>query len=293
MQSLSYVKYPLWTAWQFVVAPGRAVRNTGIVLAAFYRTVVIGRRALQVLKRHAGGTDGGADRSWSDATRGRYIWRVAHKFWARWILDVGRVRMTIVGYDRVDWRQPCVVVANHQSTIDILALIAILQDGRFVAKREVLRYPVLGAAARFGAQIVIDRADHVQAMAAIRAGMRQWPRCHIVFFPEGTRTRTGQLGPFRRGAFAVARETGLAIVPVAISGTFAALAKGSLLRLGRRPAIRVEFGAPIDGGAATPQDVPQLAAFVRERIAGMLAHPAPAVSPPALDARTSSSAPCA
>ena len=281
MQSLSYLKYPFWTAWQFVVAPCRALRNTGVVLVAFHRTVVIGRRALRVLKRHTGGTPGGAGRSWSDATRGRYIWRVAHKFWARWILDVGGVGMTIVGYERVDWRQPCVVVANHQSTIDILALIAILPDGRFVAKREILHYPVLGAAARYGAQIVIDRSDHVQAMAAIRAGMRQWPRCHIVFFPEGTRTRTGQLGAFRRGAFAAARETGLAIVPVAISGTFAALAKGSLLRLSRRPAIRIEFGAPIHGGAAMPQDVPQLAVYVRERIAAMLAAAAAAPRPAA------------
>jgi len=268
----SYLKYPLWTLWQFVVAPRHALRNTLIVLAAFQRTLVLGGRAVRVLRSHCAG-DGSrhAKRAWSDAARGRYIWRVAHLFWARWILRFAGVQLTTVGYNRIDWREPYVVVANHQSTVDILALISIMENGRFVAKREVLHYPVLGGAARYGGQIVIDRSDHIQSMAAIRAGMRCWPRCHIIFFPEGTRTRTGELGSFRLGAFAVAQEMQLAIVPVAISGAFEALRKGSLLRLRRHPAIRVEFGDPIPVGSFTKDEIPRLAAVVRERIAGMLA----------------------
>jgi 1-acyl-sn-glycerol-3-phosphate acyltransferase len=243
-----------------------------IVLAAFQRTVAIGWRAIRVLKSHYGA--GGSTSSkhvWSEAGRGRYIWRVAHLFWAEWILDYAGVQLTTVGHDRIDWSQPSVVVTNHQSTVDVLALVAIIENGRFVAKREVLHYPILGALARYGGQIVIDRSDHVQSMAAIRAGMSQWPRCHIIFFPEGTRTRTGELGPFRLGAFAIARELNLRIVPVAISGAFEALRKGSLLRLRRHPAIRVEFGAPIPVNSVTKEEVPGLAACTRERIAGMLA----------------------
>jgi len=268
----SYLKHPIWTVWQFVVAPRHALRNTVIVLAAFHRTLVLGRRAVRVLRSHyPGGGGRHPQRPWSDAGRGRYIWRVAHVFWARWILRFAGVGLTTVGYERIDWRQPYVIVANHQSTVDILALVAIMDNGRFVAKREVLHYPVLSGAARYGGQIVIDRGDHVQSMAAIRAGMRQWPSCHIIFFPEGTRTRTGELGPFRLGAFAVAQEMRLAIVPVAISGAFEALRKGSLLRLRRHPQIRVEFGDPIPVGAATKDEIPRLAAVVRERITGMLA----------------------
>ena len=269
MHTLSYLKYPIWTTWQFVTAPYQALRNTWIVLAGFLRTVVLGRRGLRVLKRRSHGTN-----RWSEAIRGRYIWRVAHKFWARWILDFAGVEMTIVGYHRIDWNRPYVIVANHQSTIDVLALIAIIENGRFVAKREVLRYPILGVIARYGGQIVIDRSDHVQSMAAIRSGMSSWPRCHIIFFAEGTRTRTGELGKFRRGAFAIAREMRLPIVPVAISGTFEALPKGSLLRLSRRPAVRIEFGEPIPVGAVLKENVPQLAEFVRNQIATMLLHKA-------------------
>jgi 1-acyl-sn-glycerol-3-phosphate acyltransferase len=246
-----------------------------IVVAAFQRTVVIGWRAIGVLKSHYGaGASQHPKRVWSEAVRGRYIWRVAHRFWAKWILNFAGVTLTSVGYDRIDWRLPYVVVANHQSTVDVLALVSIMENGRFVAKREVLHYPFIGGAARYGGQIVIDRSDHVQAMATIRAGMRSWPHCHIVFFAEGTRTRTGKLGPFRLGAFAVAREMRLAIVPVAISGAFEALRKGSLLRLRRHPALRVEFGEPIAGEGASSDEVTRLAALARERIDGMLARQA-------------------
>ncbi|MFN8628179.1 MAG: lysophospholipid acyltransferase family protein [Candidatus Binatia bacterium] len=268
----TYLKYPIWTLRQLIVAPRQALRNTVIVLAAFLRTLLVGRRAVRVLQAHyAGGGCRHPRHAWSEAARGRYIWRVAHRFWARWILQFAGAKLSTVGYEHLDWRQPYVVVANHQSTVDILALVAIMDNGRFVAKKEVLHYPVLGGAARYGGQIVIDRGDHVQSMAAIRAGMSQWPRCHIIFFPEGTRTRSGELGSFRFGAFAVAQEMRLAIVPVAISGAFQALRKGSLLRLRRHPEIRVEFGAPISAGAATKEEIPRLAAAVRARIADMLA----------------------
>ena len=270
---LSYLKYPIWTAWQFVIAPRQALRNAIIVLAAFQRTVVIGGRAIRVMKSHyANGGRVPSKRAWSEAGRGRYIWRVAHRFWAKWILKFAGVELTAAGYDRIDWSRPYVVVANHQSTADVLALVAIMENGRLVVKREVLHYPVLGGTARYGGQIVIDRSDHVQSMAAIRAGMSRWPHCHIIFFSEGTRTRTGELGPFRHGAFAIAQEMRLAIVPVAISGAFEALRKGSLLRLRRHPVIRVEFAEPIPVSVVMEKDIPQLAVFTRDRIASMVAH---------------------
>ena len=266
---LEYLKYPLWTLWRFVADFPLAARNTRITLAAFWRTVYIGSRAIPVLRKHAG--------RWSERTRGRYIWRVAQTFWARWIVERMGVRVTVAGRNAVDWSHPHIVVANHQSTLDVLLLVSHVASGRFVAKQEVLRYPVVGAAVRHGGQIVIDRADHAQAMAAIRRGLRVWPDSNLVFFAEGTRTRTGKLQPFKKGAFSVAREMALPILPVAISGTYDALPKGSLLRLRRRPAVRIAFGAEIP----PDQDVLALTARTREAIGRMIT----AAAPPPVEAR--------
>ncbi|MCP5070050.1 MAG: 1-acyl-sn-glycerol-3-phosphate acyltransferase, partial [bacterium] len=158
--------------------------------------------------------------------------------------------------------------ANHQSTLDILVVIPLIDSGRFVAKRQILPYPVIGSAARYGGQIVIDRSDHRQSMRAIRHGIEVWPDSNLIFFAEGTRSRTGRLGEFKRGAFAIAVETGLPILPVAITGAFEALPKGSLLRLRRRPQVHIEFGEEIPPAG----DAPDLAQRTRGVIASMIAH---------------------
>jgi len=103
-------------------------------------------------------------------------------------------------------------------------------------------------------------------MHAIRAGIHAWPSCNLIFFAEGTRTRDGRLKPFKKGAFAIAKEMRLPIVPVAITGTFAALPKGSLLRLRRRPRFRVEFGHEIPATG----EVPDLSNRTREVILEMI-----------------------
>jgi 1-acyl-sn-glycerol-3-phosphate acyltransferase len=238
------VKYPVWTAWRFLVNFPLAVRNTHIILSVFARTVVVGASAGKVLRRKR--------QSWSDKTRGRYIWTVAKHFWARWVLDRIEARMEVVGADRIDWTKPHVVVSNHQSTLDIFPLIAYIPSGRFVCKKEILAFPFVGPACRDGGQIVIDRADHEQSMRAIRSGMHAWPSCNLIFFAEGTRTLDGRLKPFKKGAFAIAKEMKLPIVPVAITGTYDALPKGSLLRLRRRPRFRVEFGHEIPSSGEVP-----------------------------------------
>ena len=272
MHALSYLKYPLWTLWQFVVAPYQSLRNTRAVLEAFWLTAIIGRRAILVLKRHSFEcTASWFPPRWKHSTRGRYIWRIGH-LWARAILARTGLRWSVMGYERVDWSRAHIVVANHQSTLDALLVLALVKDGlgRYVCKKEALHFPYVGAAIRLGAQIVIDRKNHKQAMRAIREGMSLWSHCDLVFFPEGTRSRSGALNEFRRGAFAIAIETGLPILPVAISGTFEALPKGSLLRLSRQAAVSVEFGKTLEVRGLTSADVPLLADKTRDRIAQML-----------------------
>ncbi len=273
---LAYAKYPLWTAWRFFVSPLEALRNTNIIFQAFRRTLLIGGRAVRILESHyhVHCTER-PGQPWSERTRGRYIWRVAQKFWASWILEKACFEIEVLGRERIDWSRSYIVVANHQSTLDPLILVALNPNGVVVCKKEVLSYPVIGHAVRLGGQIVIDRSDHDQAMSAIRRGVNGWKKSHkrfnLIFFAEGTRTRTGELGEFKRGAFSIARELGLPILPVAISGAYGALPKGSLLGLKKRSRICVSYGRIIETHGLSRNDVPRLASIARFIISEMLA----------------------
>jgi len=184
-------------------------------------------------------------RRWSDKTRGRYIWRVARRYWAQPIINLSRTRVEVIGREYLDDVGACVIAANHESAFDIPLAVGIIENGRFVVKREIERLPVFGKAAFHGGQIIVDRKDNAQAVAAIKAGMKKWPHSRLVFFVEGTRTRTGEMGPFKKGAFRTALDAGLPIVPMAITNAFRVLPPNSILRV--TPAVRVivEFGRPI------------------------------------------------
>jgi len=244
MSVLAYIKYPVWTMREYIVSPRRALRNTRLALAIFWRTFYLGVfcGVIRTLKSHVGGQRA---QKWSERTRGRYIWRVAQRFWARWSLEKLGVHLSHSGLEHVDWSRPHILVSNHQSSLDILFMVALVPNGRFVAKKEVLFFPVIGDAVCFGGQIVVDRGNHEQAMQAVRTGMETWPDSNLIFFAESTRTRDGKLQPFKRGAFVMARDTGIPILPVAIIGAFEALPKGSLLRFATSPRIHVAFGSEI------------------------------------------------
>ncbi len=266
MSVVGYLKFPLWTLWRYLTDFRLALRNTRLVLTAFQRTIYLGYRAIPVLKHN--------ETRWSERGRGRYIWKIAQKYWARWILERIEAGVDVEGLDRVDWSRPHIVVSNHQSTLDILLIVATVPFGRFVAKKEILAYPAVGGAARHGGQIIIDRKAHEQAMAAIRTGLEAWSDSNLIFFAEGTRTRTGELNRFKKGAFAMAKEFDLPIVPVAVSGTYDALPKGSLLRLVRQPRFRLEVAEEIRPQPG--EDVPALCDRTRDVIAGMIREGEPA-----------------
>lgn len=183
---------------------------------------------------------------WGEKTRGRYIWRVARRFWAQPIINLTRARVEVIGREYLDDARACVVAANHESAFDVPLAVGIIEGGRFIVKKEISRFPVFGKAALHGGQIIVDRTNNAQAVAAIHAGMKVWPNARLVFFVEGTRTRTGELGSFKKGAFRTALDTKLPIVPMAISGAFRILPPNSIMRVTPDVHITVEFGKPIN-----------------------------------------------
>jgi 1-acyl-sn-glycerol-3-phosphate acyltransferase len=165
---------------------------------------------------------------------------------------------------------PLVLVANHTSHFDVPALLALLPfDVAFVAKHEVLSWPIVGTFARQGAHPTVDRLDAREGVAvAGRITEALGKNEVVVFFPEGTFTAASGLRPFRLGAFKAAIETGCPVVPLALTGVRAVLRGDSLIP--RPGPIRLWIGAPI-----TPPRGADFRAVValRDRVAAaILAH---------------------
>jgi 1-acyl-sn-glycerol-3-phosphate acyltransferase len=165
--------------------------------------------------------------------------------WVSWILATCRVDVVCEGLDRIDPKQPYVFMSNHQSVIDTAAIVATLPvSWRFVAKRELVWIPFFGWALGLGGHVIVDRGNHEKAIRSMkRAAQRIRAGTNVIIFPEGTRSPSGVMGPFKSGGFHLAIEAGVAILPITVSGTTQITPKGSLrIESGR---VRILYGKPI------------------------------------------------
>lgn len=203
--------------------------------------------------------------------------------WARTVLAATGVPLRVEGAERASAVDGCLYFANHESIFDIFVLLAALPGRlRFLAKKSLFSVPVLGWSMAAAGFVPIDREDRRRAaesldLAArrIRAGMR------VIVFPEQTRTRTGEMLPFKKGGVLLALRTGAPIVPVAIAGTFPIQQKGGF-RLSPRP-VGVAIGEPISVAGKTVADRNELLSesrraieALRERARAIAAAPPPA-----------------
>jgi 1-acyl-sn-glycerol-3-phosphate acyltransferase len=171
---------------------------------------------------------------------------VAQKLWTGVLLPILGVRLHTNGFDRVDWSKSHVLCANHASIIDVLALVrSVPPPFRFVAKHELVSWPIIGWALRPAGQIVVDRADHAKSVESIAQAAARRIRGQVIFFVEGTRSRTGELQPFKKGAFHFAINNSLPILPTAIRGSYRTLARLPWWKLRPGQEIEVAFCPPI------------------------------------------------
>lgn len=161
---------------------------------------------------------------------------------------------------------PAVVVSNHESTADPFLLSFLPWDMRWIAKEELFKLPLIGWLMKLGGDIPLRRgkADSVRQMMAdchttLESGMP------VMIFPEGTRTPDGRLLPFKDGAFRLAIEAGVPIVPLALAGTRRCRPKGSLSFSDARAVVKVL--EPIPTAGLTLDDVEKLKRLTRSRIA--------------------------
>jgi 1-acyl-sn-glycerol-3-phosphate acyltransferase len=116
--------------------------------------------------------------------------------------------------------EACVIIANHESAADILIIYKLKRQFRWLAKKEAFSIPFIGATMSWIGYVPVDRgnrASHAQAMESSRQWLEQG--VSMFFFPEGTRSRTGQVKPFKIGAFRLARQSGKKILPIVLYGT--------------------------------------------------------------------------
>ena len=156
-------------------------------------------------------------------------------FWASvyiWIFPAWSVK--IEGRNKIDRKKTYIIVSNHQSQLDILVAFGLFTHFKWVSKSEIFRLPFIGWNMSLNQYIKLKRGDR----ESVNAMMAQCERAlrggsPVYFFPEGTRSETGVLKPFKPGAFILAKKLKLPILPVAITGTREALPKHSLIIRGR------------------------------------------------------------
>lgn len=189
---------------------------------------------------------------------------------------------------RIDGRWPSgrgayVVVANHQSFLDIFALSNLPREMKWVAKRSLFRIPWVGWCFTMVGDIPVDRGEASSALDVLARARGYLERgMSVMMFPEGTRSRDGKLLPFKAGAFKLAVDAGVPVLPIAITGTAQGMPRGSPWVRPSRIRIQILDPVPITGRG--DRDVVRLRNEVRARIERALSSPGngPACdSPPA------------
>ena len=161
----------------------------------------------------------------------REITYVPARHWSRFSCYGMFITVKVEGTENISNNESYIFAANHQSVYDIFLVYGWL-DSRFkwIMKKELRKIPLVGAACEAAGHIFIDRSSPMAAKKSIDDASRKLVNgSSVVIFPEGTRSKDGKLGKFKRGAFTLASEIKLPIVPLTIKGTYKAMPTGSYL----------------------------------------------------------------
>jgi 1-acyl-sn-glycerol-3-phosphate acyltransferase len=203
-------------------------------------------------------------------TTSRNASRFAAVPWARGLAWITPMRVEVKGREHIDPGQSYVLVSNHQSQYDIFLLYGWLGvDFKWVMKQELRKVPGIGVACESLGHIFIDRSNHATALATLEAAKTKIvDGTSVIFFPEGTRSRDGKLKRFKKGAFRMAVDLGLPILPLTVTGTRDVLPAGTSDVLPGSATLIIH--APVPVADLEPSDGQRLSDQVREIIASSL-----------------------
>ncbi len=247
-------------------SPFRALRSVWTYAVAGLSTAYVGGSV--IVYRHL----------WPSRFR-RYADRSTAE-WSAMVLRGAGVKPVIEDAEHLGRDRGQVLVSNHQSWFDVFALAASLPVRfSFVGKKELSRIPFLGQAWEKVGHIAIDRSDHKAAIESLRRVDEQFRAGKtIIMFPEGTRSPTGELARFKKGAFVMAIKSQVPVVPVAVTGTRAIMEKGNWIIAPGTATIRV--GEPISTEGLTLADRNRLAREAHAAVARLLNGEPEASCPP-------------
>lgn len=197
--------------------------------------------------------------------RERVLLHKASRFWAMTIFRLcPGWKIKKEGFGNIDMSKPYVVIVNHQSVLDIPLMYVLPFNFKWVSKKEVLKWPAFGLVLRMHGDIIIDRGNPTSAIRMIDEAKKRLDNgTSIVIFPEGTRSRSGEIGRFKEGAFLLAQKAGVSILPVVTHGT-GSVTDGWKVRMPHTFYVRVLDPVSAERVAATP--VKELAAELNERM---------------------------
>ncbi len=205
--------------------------------------------------------------------------RVLHAYVCRWCFQYLRCwpgwRVRVEGRELLP-QGPCVLVANHQSMADIFAAMGLFHPFKFVSKASLFRIPMVGWMMHLLRYVSLERG-RPRSMQAMLERCRMWLRrgMPVLLFPEGTYAEGGTLLPFKRGAFLLAQEERVPVVPVVLQGT-ADLVEGDGPWMSPRALVRVRVLPPVPV-EALGTDEAELTARVRQQVAEALARGGPSL----------------
>jgi 1-acyl-sn-glycerol-3-phosphate acyltransferase len=233
-----------------------------IVLNCAFASFVFGMPAALLIPR------------WLDPQRqiphriGTFFWG-----WMVWALNPFW-RLEIEGIERLREGGPYLICSNHQSMLDVLVLMALRGDFKWVSGVRFFKIPMLAAYMRITGYIAADLKNPFSARGVLEE-CGEWLRrgVSVGMFPEGTRSPDGRVGPFKAGAFRVAVEQNVAVLPVAIDGTHRLLPKGSASYTGDSPfgVVKVRVCVPVRLESLATPSTADLSAACREVIGETLA----------------------
>ena len=201
-----------------------------------------------------------------DFTRGKILSKIV-RYWARTIFLSSGIKTKIIGLENLDSSKNYIFAANHSSSLDIPLMLGFIPFWIVpISKIELKWIPFLGWAMQMAGHVFVDRSKHERAMLSIKNiknSLLKRPRS-ILLFPEGFRTKDGQVNQFKSGGLSLGIEAKLPIAPVAIIGTFDSLKKGSKLFINNLLIIKI--GNPIDTRGYIEKDRKILTNIVCDRV---------------------------
>lgn len=174
--------------------------------------------------------------------------------------------ITISGHLNIDDRNPYVIVCNHLSQADIPLISNLPWEMKWVAKKELFDTPVIGWMMKLAGDISVDRKAYNRKKKTLdTAGAYLSKKCSVIFFPEGTRSRNGRLNRFTTGAFELAIQEGVPVLPMVIDGTQNCLPKKSW-KFGTAKHIKLKVMSPVPTNGLSRQEIDKLTEEVRGNI---------------------------